>query len=86
MRIQPCTVQLDLLSDATETPSNAPVTMRHLIDHGIAIDSGGMQIRASCPTGSGPITVEGPVNLGGRVLRLAASDPAGRFDVLLVNL
>jgi hypothetical protein len=84
--LHPCMVQLDLLSDANEMPCNAPVTMQHLIDHGIAIDSGGMQIRASCAAGSGPITIDGPVNLGGRVLRLAASDPAGRLDALFVNL
>jgi hypothetical protein len=81
-----CMVQLEVVSTMADAPKSDPISMEDLVAHGLTIVERGVQIRATCAPNSAEIVVRGPNLLGGKVLRLAASDPAGRIDVLAVTM
>ncbi|CAG9183901.1 hypothetical protein [Cupriavidus pinatubonensis] len=80
----PSMIQIDLLDKPTDPPASAPVPFARFVRDGIEITEGADRIRLASATGSGQIAVKSTIF--GKTLRVAVSDPAGRSDVLTLDL
>lgn len=78
--LQPCLIQIDLLDRADDRPKRAPVTLAEFLKSGAKVGP----VAASGIGGVGRFEVRHPADLGGKVVRLALSDPAGRIDSLIL--
>ena len=77
--LAPSQIQFDLVDDSDAAPTAAPQSFAEFLIKGAAI--GPVSATAGNP---GVIHVRQPANLAGKLVRIAVSDPAGRFDVLLL--
>ena len=78
--LPPCLIQIDLLDRADDRPKRAPVTLAEFLKSGAKIGP----VAAFGIGEVGRIEVRHPADLGGKVVRLALSDPAGRIDSLIL--
>jgi len=76
----PCQFQLDLLDRPNALPKAEPVKLADFMVNGAK--AGPVVASAGAP---GEIEVRHPVDLAGGHVRLAVSDPAGRFDCLVLK-
>jgi|GEM_PF-5796796 len=81
----PCLIQVDLLDQPSDLPMRAPVPFREFVESGLILQNGAAEIRLTGTPASNVIAVMVTGSTDG-FLRIAASDPAGRVDVLTVEL
>lgn len=78
--LPPCLIQIDLLDRADDRPKRAPATLAEFLRSGAKVGP----VAASSIGGVGRLEVRHPADLGGKVVHLALSDPAGRIDSLIL--
>jgi hypothetical protein len=78
--LPPCLIQIDLLDRADDRPKKAPATLAEFLKSGAKVGP----VAAYSIGGVGRLEVRHPADLGGKVVRLALSDPAGRIDSLIL--
>lgn len=77
--LAPSQIQFDLVDNSDAAPTAEPQSFAEFLSKGAAI--GPVSATAENP---GVIHVLQPADLAGKLVRIAVSDPAGRFDVLLL--
>lgn len=79
-KLAPSMIQLDIVDHADAAPTAEPRQLADFLAHGAAIAA----VTASA-SGPGEIHVRHPVDLDEKKVRIAISDPVGRFDVLFLS-
>lgn len=75
-----CLIQIDLLDMADDRPKRAPNTLAEFLKSGAQVGP----VAAFSSGGVGRLEVRHPADLGGKVVRVALADHAGRIDSLVL--
>lgn len=78
-KLEPSQIQLDLVDSKDSSPTASPQQFANFLAHGASIAS-----VSATGVSPGVIEVSHPIDLAGKLVRLAISDPAGRSDILFL--
>lgn len=79
-KLEPSQIQLDLVDSNDSAPTASPLQFSDFLAHGASISS-----VTAAGVRPGEIQVSHPIDLAGKLVRLAISDPVGRSDVLFLS-
>jgi hypothetical protein len=79
-----CMIQLQLVPDQGLTVSSATIDFAAFQRTGLQVSDGGDRVSARAGATPRQIVIEAPATMVGKSIRLAASDPAGRIDALVL--